>query len=92
MASASELWDAVSRRKHGNKLGPKATAAVDTNETTEAAIRERVGKEEQQRALDIIAACDAAGAPNRAAELIASGKSVSEVIAALGSGRARPRG
>ena len=62
-----------------------------TASQTEAAIRDRVVAEEQERALGIIAACDWRELPERAS-FIASGQAVGEVIAALGSGRARPKG
>ena len=42
--------------------------------------------------MGIVVACDLAGASARAAGFIAEGKTVSEVVAALGSGRVRPKG
>ena len=43
-------------------------------------------------AMGIVAACDLAGASDLASGFVAEGKTVSEVIAALASGRLRPKG
>jgi hypothetical protein len=83
----SKMWDRV-LAKRGVKPSDDRRPAGDT----EAAIRERVVAEERERALGIVAACEVAGASARAAGFITEGKTVSEVVATLGSGRTRPRG
>lgn len=83
----SNAWDEV-LAKRGVKPSDDKRPTIET----EAAIRERVVAEERERALGIIAACDVAGAVARAPSFITEGKTVSEVVAALGSGRARPKG
>ena len=87
MNSASALWDDV-LAKRGIEPRDDSRSADET----EAAIRQRVAAEERERALEIVAACDVAGAMARAPSFITEGKTVSEVVAALGSGRARPKG
>ncbi len=87
MNDASASWDEVLAKRGVKPSDDKRHASE-----SEAAIRRRVIAEEHERVLGIVAACDLAGASARASGFIAEGKSVSEVIAALDSGRTRPRG
>jgi hypothetical protein len=64
-----------------------ATSKKEGEEETPAAIAERVRKEEQKRTADITAACNLAGQPSKAAQFIADGKSLSDVVSALQEGR-----
>ena len=81
----SNAWDDVLAKR-----GVKPSDDKRPSES-EAAIRRRVRAEEHERALGIVAACEVAGASARAPSFIAEGKTVSEVVAALGSGRSRPK-
>jgi len=78
-------WDALLEKRYG-KLNGGAEAAAEGAAAgeSEADIRARVGSEEAKRSIDIINACDIAHQPGRAAAFIASGKSLAEVVAALG--------
>ena len=87
MNNASASWDEV-LAKSGVKPNDDKRPASESD----AAIRRRGIAEERERALGIVAAGEIAGALARASGFIAEGKTVSEVVAALGSGRARPRG
>ncbi len=87
MNSASASWDDVLAKRGVEPSDDRRPA-----DETEAAIRERVAAEERERALGIIAACEVAGAMARAPGFITEGKTVSGVVAALGSGRTRPKG
>ena len=81
-------WDDVIAKRHP----PKTTngkddaihASADATDT-EAQITERVRTEEIKRSTDIISACDLARQSQRAPSLIAEGKSLSQVLALLGS-------
>lgn len=63
--------------------------AVQADETSTSAdeIVARAITDERTRSADIMAACAIAGRPDRAVEFVASGKSVSDVLAALQSER-----
>ena len=82
----SNAWDDVLAKRGVKPSDDKRPASE-----SEAAIRRRVRAEEHERALGIVAACEVAGASARAPSFIAEGKTVSEVVAALGSGRSRPK-
>ena len=87
MNNASASWDKV-LAKRGVKPSDDRRPASES----EAAIRERVHREELQRHKDIAAICDLADKPDRAAGFIAAGKTPGEVLAILGSAAQRPRG
>jgi hypothetical protein len=92
----SNAWDDV-LAKRGVKLlkpsdGKAATAAAATTGETVEQIEARVRAEMKKYFADVENACSIAGRPEAAAGFVSAGKSVSEVIAALGSGRARPKG
>ena len=87
MNSASASWDDVLAKR-----GVKPSDDRRPADRERGRHRERVIAEERERALGIVAACDLAGALARAAGFIAEGKTVSEVVAALASGRTRPKG
>ena len=91
-------WDTVLDRLYPRKgEGDDATtrvAATTVLNDVEVTVAERVRAEVTKNSLDIIAACGVAGQPARAAAFIASGTSVSDVVAALGtrhSARTRER-
>ena len=88
----SNAWDNVLTNRHGTKLRPKPAAAADATETPEQ-IEARVRSEEQQHQRDVVVACEIAGMPERASAFIASGQSVSQVLATLARAAApRPKG
>lgn len=68
-----------------------ADAAAQGKETVEQ-ITARIRSEEQKRLADITATCALAGHPTKAAEFIASGKTLSEVVAALQDERVKGTG
>ena len=78
----SSAWDRTLEQRYGTKLQPKKAATADAGETPEQ-IETRIRAAEQQRQRDVEAACDIAGQPERASAFIASGQSVSDVLAAL---------
>ena len=90
MTNASTAWDDVIAKRHppkttnGKDNDAHASVGANANDI-EAQITERVRTEEIKRSTDIISACDLAGHSHRASALIAEGKSLSQVLALLGS-------
>ena len=77
-------WDALLEKRYGKLNGGEAAAEGAAVGEDETAIRARLEPELAQRAVAIIHACDLARQPGRAAAFITSGKTLAEVVAALG--------
>jgi hypothetical protein len=91
MSNASESWDEVIARKH-DKATAVTPAAPTLRVETEASMRARIAAEEAERVGSITSLCALADKPERTAGFVASGKSLSDVLAVLIAEASKPAG